>query len=108
MKMFLMVVVEVVYNMKAKEYFEKYEVNLMSEDEEVVRDALTSLWKEFNGEMATIRDQRKVSTDRAMVSLIKEMHQKWNSICRCFTAKYNYTTNNYQRLIHVFPSINSF
>ena len=82
--------------MKAQEYFDKYgtrimgtESNLSPEEEEIAcNKAACELMTELLTEAQTLMKTRHVSTDNGMVSIIKELNQKWNAICCLFEKQY--------------------
>jgi len=65
--------------MKAKEYLEKFE-----KDYKELGDnrATTNLVNEFISEIVSMVDVRRATTEGAMVSILRELNQKWNALCR--------------------------
>lgn len=70
--------------MKAKEYYEKYAVELLSGDHDTVKQAGEKLTIEFMDEVSAISEKRKVSRPEALVDIIKELNQKWNALRSLF------------------------
>lgn len=70
--------------MKAKEYYEKYAAELLSEDRDTVKKAAEDLTRDFMDEVRKISEQRKVSRPESLVDIIKELNQKWNALCSLF------------------------
>ena len=76
--------------MKAKDYYQKYSERLLNPDS--CTTAITELIKDFAAETAQIMDKRKARTNKACVSIINEMNDKWNALARMFPVevlKYN-------------------
>lgn len=74
--------------MKAKEYFELY-------DEPILRDQLAGSVKitkelvfKLSDEFKEICEKRNVKTEDAILAVIRELNQKWNSICGLYEKKY--------------------
>ena len=77
--------------MKAKEYFAKYEEEIMKEatQTEVLTDGnMAKLYIEMFSEMKTIIGVRHIQNDNSLMSLIREQNDKWNAIERLFIKKY--------------------
>lgn len=68
--------------MKAKDLFEKYHSKLLGDSEPEAKEALSNLFIELCVETEEILCKRKVRTDRALLSLIREQNQKYNSFVR--------------------------
>lgn len=65
--------------MKAKEYLERFEkVSKEFGD----REATLDLMNGFLREIATLTEVRKVQSNSAMLSILRELNQKWNALCR--------------------------
>ena len=79
--------------MKAKEYYELYKFDLMSEKDDKVLKAISDLVHDFNKEVTELREIRHVKFDRGMIPILKEMNQKWNAIVRLFQKEYGATPN---------------
>lgn len=73
--------------MKAKEYYEKYAPNLLSEDRETVKNAGEALTRDFMDEVSAISEKRKVSRPESLVDIIKELNQKWNALRSLFIKR---------------------
>ena len=77
--------------MKAKEYFAKYEEEIMKEatQTEVLTDGnIVKLFVEMFSEMKKIIEVRHIQNDNSLMSLIREQNDKWNAIERLFIKKY--------------------
>ena len=73
--------------MKAKEYYEKYAAELLSEDHDTVKQAGEKLTREFMDEVSAISEKRKVSRPESLVDIIKELNQKWNALGSLFIKR---------------------
>ena len=73
--------------MKAKEYYEKYAAELLSEDRDTVKQAGEKLTREFMDEVSAISEKRKVSRPESLVDIIKELNQKWNALRSLFIKR---------------------
>jgi len=73
--------------MKAKEYYEKYAAELLSEDHDTVKQAGDKLTREFMDEVSAISEKRKVSRPESLVDIIKELNQKWNALGSLFIKR---------------------
>ena len=75
--------------MKAKDYYDKYGKAVYDETARNEKPLyLQVMIIEFLHEMKNTIAQRKVSTDRGAVSVIKEMNEKWNALCTIFEKKH--------------------
>jgi len=72
---------------KAKEYYEKYAAELLSEDHDTVKQAGDKLTREFMDEVSAISEKRKVSRPESLVDIIKELNQKWNALGSLFIKR---------------------
>ena len=77
--------------MRAKEYFEKYKVSLMSSEWSDSSSAAKDLLVEMSEEINCIAKQRKATTDKAFLSIINEMNQRWNAVCNLLRRAYGYS-----------------
>lgn len=73
---------------KAKDYYELYKLELMSEDDETVNNALSKFIMAFNDEVSELQKIRHVRFDRGIIPIMKEMNQKWNAVVRLFEKEY--------------------
>lgn len=73
--------------MKAKEYFEKYK-DLGSEPFEARKPIAKKLFLELSDEVTEICNSRKIRTNVSLISVIKEINQKWNAIANLFEKEY--------------------
>lgn len=65
--------------MKAKEYLAKFEKDIQELDDD---KATTGLVNMFIYEIKDMIDVRHVATEEAVVSILRELNQKWNALCR--------------------------
>lgn len=71
--------------MKAKDYYKKYAEQLMSPDTSIT--AVKELIVDFAKESRMLMDQRGVKTDKACMSVLKEMNDKWNALANMFPVE---------------------
>lgn len=74
--------------MKAKEYFTKYEQNIMSSDQSVSNRAFHDMAADLVAEvqqLIKVRDPKKPS---GLAGILREVNQKFNAIGRLFKEKY--------------------
>lgn len=64
--------------MKAKEYFEKYGTRLADPKEST--NAAIEMFMEMADEVTKIAEQRHAKTDRAVISIIHEINDRWNAV----------------------------
>lgn len=75
--------------MTAKEYFKKYEQRIMSTtDDADYTKAASEIMLDMIKESKEILDLRHIKTDAGLISVIKELNQKWNAICNLFEKKH--------------------
>ena len=77
--------------MKATEYYEKYKDKLTSRKEEVAIEAIKELLANFNQEARGLISKRHIRTTPALISILKELNNKWNALVRCFEKDYGGT-----------------
>lgn len=77
--------------MKAKEYFAKYDSLLMGqvENDEQLAQSISALLLELSAEVNVLAKQRKARTNSAIAGIVRELNEKWNSICSSFEKKYD-------------------
>lgn len=72
--------------MKAKDYFnrdiEKIKTAIEKQDQKMLDDIATEIYRDFNKEVHEITKTRNVKFYRGFVSIIKELNAKWNSLAR--------------------------
>lgn len=68
--------------MKAKEYYSKYGERLMNPETDT--EALADLLTDFVDETIKVINQRKASTNKAVLAVIDEFNNKWNALCEMF------------------------
>lgn len=74
--------------MKAKEYFNKYKNGLASEDKDTYVLTFREMYQEMFKECVDIMETRRVKENDAVVSVFKEMNEKYNAICRLLAKEY--------------------
>lgn len=74
--------------MKVKDFFQKYESDLVSTNKETYINSLTNLLTEFIRETGEMHETLGIKTDSAFISLILEQNKKWNRLCQLFMEKY--------------------
>lgn len=74
--------------MKAKDYFDKYEVNMVAFDGENAINVATDILKEMSQEVDTIYKARGCKTNSALAAILKELNNKWNAVGSLFEKKY--------------------
>jgi hypothetical protein len=74
--------------MKAQDYFEKYKESVYNEALEGKADAAKEMYFAFIREVNDLIKIRHVKTDKAAISIIKELNQKWNKLANLFEAEY--------------------
>lgn len=65
--------------MKAKEYLEKFDKDYKEVGD---RQATTNLVNTMIGEIKDLIGVRRATTEGAVVSILRELNQKWNALCR--------------------------
>ena len=73
--------------MKAKEYFEKYDELIIKDQIAGSIESAKKLLIELSDEVKDICEARHVKRDAAVVSVLKEINQKWNAICSLYEKK---------------------
>ena len=68
--------------MKAKDYVEKYGTVIMAEAEKGETKSACGLISELFAEVTTISEARNCKTTEAILSVVKEVNQKYNAIQR--------------------------
>lgn len=83
--------------MKARDYFEKYDILIMEEQKKKNGEIGTTkkLLLEMSDEVTAVCKQQKAVKDEAVIAVLKELNQKWNAICRMYEKKYGVSPLNY-------------
>jgi len=68
--------------MKVKEYFAKYSDGLKNDGTYV--ESVRSMIDEMLAECVSLCKIRHVGSDSALFSILKEMNQRYNAVCRMF------------------------
>ena len=75
--------------MKAVDYYNKYGPEFFNlKDKEDIDNIALSLVREFNQEIVSLCETRKVETNMGMAGVILELNQKWNALANLFIAGY--------------------
>lgn len=74
--------------MKAKEYFNKYKNGLASDVKDTFLLTFLEMYQEMFKECVDIMETRQVKGNDAVVSVFKEMNEKYNAICRLLAKEY--------------------
>jgi wobble nucleotide-excising tRNase len=75
--------------MKATDYLEKwYDKVAASVGTEYENVVILDIIRDFLEEYTQIRDQRHVKCVSSLISILKEIDQKYNKFCRLFNAKF--------------------
>ena len=74
--------------MKARQYFEKHRQEMTCGDEKKVQAAINQLVLELNDEAKDMLKSRNVYTDRAAVSVLRELNDKYNAVVGLFEKHY--------------------
>jgi len=61
--------------MKAKDYAQRYKTNPTDE-------TLIDIVQEMIMETKTLAEQRKITTESAMIAIIRQQDEKWKAFCR--------------------------
>ena len=87
--------------MKALEYYNKYGPEFFNlKDKDEIDDIVLSLIREFNQEIVSLCEIRKVETNAGMAGIILELNQKWNALITLFVKGYGLSpivTDGYKR-----------
>lgn len=74
--------------MKAKDYFNKYKNGLASESKDAYVLAFGEMYQEMFKECVDTMHTRNIKRNDAVVSVFKEMNEKYNAICRLLAKEY--------------------
>ena len=74
--------------MKAKDYFDKYKNGLASEDRDAYVLTFREMYQEMFKECVDTMHTRNIKRNDAVVSVFKEMNEKYNAICRLLAKEY--------------------
>lgn len=75
--------------MKAKEYVEKY-FSTLPETAEECEKISKELLRDFHSEILSLIEKRGIKIDSGAVGIIREMNEKWNSICNRTKKKFGF------------------
>lgn len=65
--------------MKAKEYLAKFDKDTKEVGD---REATVNLMTDFLHEVGTLAEARNAESNAAMLSIIRELNQKWDTLCK--------------------------
>ena len=74
--------------MKAKDYFNKYKNGLASGNKETYVLTFREMYQEMFKECVDTMETRHIKRNDAVVSVFKEMNEKYNSLCRLLAKEY--------------------
>lgn len=74
--------------MKARQYFEMHRQEMTCGDEKRVQAAINQLVLELNDESKDMLKSRNINTDRAAVSVLRELNDKYNAVVGLFEKHY--------------------
>ena len=74
--------------MKAKEYFVKYKNGLASENRNTYVLAFHEMYQEMFKECVDTMHTRQIKRNDAVVSVFKEMNERYNALCRLLAKEY--------------------
>lgn len=72
--------------MKARQYFENHRQEMTCGDEKRVQAAINQFVLELNDEAKDMLKARNVNTDRAAVSILWELNDKYNAVVGLFES----------------------
>ena len=74
--------------MKAKEYYAKYRGRISSPDDKVSLHGIADLVFDLSMELKSLLEKRNIRTNRAAASVVVELNDKYNAVCRMFEKDY--------------------
>lgn len=74
--------------MKAKEYFDKYKCGLASNDKDTYVLAFREMYQKMFKECVNTIEARHIKRNDAVVSVFKEMNERYNALCRLLAKEY--------------------
>lgn len=74
--------------MKAKDYFNKYKNGLASENKDAYVLTFREMYQEMFKECVDTINTRQIKRNDAVVSVFKEMNEKYNALCRLLAKEY--------------------
>lgn len=74
--------------MKAKEYYEKYEFSLHSNDDATINKGLSDMMLEMARESEKMIQGRHAKSNSALVGVLNEQNNKWNAVITLDEKKY--------------------
>ena len=77
--------------MKAKDYFNKYKNGLASKDQDTFVLTFREMYQEMFKECVDTIHARQIERNDAVVSVFKEMNERYNALCRLLAKEYGYS-----------------
>lgn len=77
--------------MKAKDYFDKYKNGLASGDRDVYVLTFREMYQEMFKECVDMMGTRNIKQNDSVVTVFKEMNEKYNALCRLLAKEYGYS-----------------
>ena len=77
--------------MRAVDYYDKYAEDLCSENRETVMEAISAMFDDFKKDMNEKKEERNISSYRAVVSLVREANAKWNAVVNLLIKRKGFT-----------------
>ena len=74
--------------MKAKDYFNKYKNGLASEDKDAYVLTFQEMYQEMFKECVDTMSARHIKRNDAVVSVFKEMNERYNALCHLLAKEY--------------------
>ena len=74
--------------MKAKDYFNKYKNGLASENKDTYVLTFSEMYREMYQECVDTMLTRQIKRNDAVVSVFKEMNERYNALCRLLAKEY--------------------
>ena len=74
--------------MKAREYYTKYKERIASTDDKVSLQGVCDMICELSSEAKEMITKRNIRTNRGSISVLRELNDKYNAICRMFEKEY--------------------
>ena len=74
--------------MKAKDYFNRYKNGLASENKDAYVLTFREMYQEMFKECVDTMHTRQIKQNDAVVSVFKEMNERYNALCRLLAKEY--------------------
>jgi hypothetical protein len=76
------------HGMKAKDYFDRYKNGLASKDKDTYVLTFREMYREMFQECVDTMHIRHIERNDAVVSVFKEMNERYNALCRLLAKEY--------------------